>query len=74
MLVQEGIHDRFVEAFSEAIQTLKVGDGFADGVTQGPMINNKAVDKVCFLHQICIDHYSRKWLTKHELHQQEIVS
>jgi len=46
LLVQEGIHDKFVEAFSKAIQALKVGDGFADGVTQGPMINTKASDKV----------------------------
>ena len=25
---------------------LKVGDGMAPGVTQGPLINSKAVDKV----------------------------
>lgn len=26
---------------------LRVGDGFDDGVTQGPLINQAAVDKVC---------------------------
>lgn len=54
ILVQEGIHDRFVEAFSNAIQALKVGDGFEGGVTQGPMINVKAVEKVTHLYHMNI--------------------
>jgi acyl-CoA reductase-like NAD-dependent aldehyde dehydrogenase len=44
--VQEGIHDEFVAAFTSAIKALKMGDGFVDGNTQGPLINAKAVDKV----------------------------
>lgn len=46
ILVQEGIHDRFVETFKNAVAKLKVGDGFDDGVTQGPLINSSAVEKV----------------------------
>ncbi len=46
IFVQEGIHDRFVEGFTKAMQKLKVGDGFEEGTTQGPLINPKAVEKV----------------------------
>ncbi|AAD30232.1 Is a member of the PF/00171 aldehyde dehydrogenase family. ESTs gb/T21534, gb/N65241 and gb/AA395614 come from this gene [Arabidopsis thaliana] len=46
VLVQDGIYDKFAEAFSEAVQKLEVGDGFRDGTTQGPLINDAAVQKV----------------------------
>ncbi len=47
MLVQEGIHDKFVAAFQKAIeQQIKVADGFTPGATQGPIINKRAVEKV----------------------------
>ncbi|XP_069142058.1 succinate-semialdehyde dehydrogenase, mitochondrial-like isoform X2 [Argopecten irradians] len=47
ILVQEGIYDKFVQAVAETMdKELKVGDGFAAGTTQGPLINSKAVDKV----------------------------
>ncbi|XP_032950012.1 succinate-semialdehyde dehydrogenase, mitochondrial isoform X3 [Rhinolophus ferrumequinum] len=46
-LVQKGIHDSFVKKFAEAIKTnLHVGDGFEERTTQGPLINEKAVEKV----------------------------
>ena len=47
MLVQEGIHDKFVDAFKHAVESLTVGDGFDIEVTQGPLINEAAVQKVC---------------------------
>jgi len=46
IFVQAGIHDRFVAALGEAIRALKVGDGRADGVTLGPLINEAATAKV----------------------------
>lgn len=46
VLVQDGIHDRFVGALSKAVQALKIGDGFEDGVTIGPLINAAAIAKV----------------------------
>jgi len=46
VLVQEGIHDRFVAAFGAAIARLRVGNGFVDGSEQGPLITHAAVDKV----------------------------
>jgi succinate-semialdehyde dehydrogenase/glutarate-semialdehyde dehydrogenase len=45
-LVQDGIYDRFVTAFTEAVASLKVADGFADGVQVGPLIDEPAVAKV----------------------------
>ncbi|WP_190294979.1 NAD-dependent succinate-semialdehyde dehydrogenase [Marinobacter sp. R17] len=46
ILVQDGIHDVFVEKLNAAVRELKVGDGFGDGITIGPLINDKAVAKV----------------------------
>ncbi len=46
LFVQAGIHDRFVAAFSKAVAALKVGPGDQEGVVQGPLINQKAVEKV----------------------------
>lgn len=46
-LVQRGIHDSFVTKFAEAMKkSLRVGNGFEEGTTQGPLINEKAVEKV----------------------------
>jgi succinate-semialdehyde dehydrogenase/glutarate-semialdehyde dehydrogenase len=46
ILVQDGIHDAFVERFVAAVEALKVGGGFEDGSEQGPLIDDKAVEKV----------------------------
>ncbi len=43
---QDGIYDVFVEKLTHAVKQLKVGEGFAEGVTQGPLINISAVEKV----------------------------
>ncbi len=44
--VQAGIYDAFVAKFVEASKALKVGNGFEEGVVQGPLIEQRAVDKV----------------------------
>ena len=46
MLVQDGIYDAFAKKLVAAVAKLKVGNGLEDGVTQGPMIDEKAVTKV----------------------------
>jgi succinate-semialdehyde dehydrogenase/glutarate-semialdehyde dehydrogenase len=46
ILVQAGVHDVFAEKFAAAIAKLKVGNGLAEGVTQGPLIDIKGVEKV----------------------------
>ena len=45
--VQAGVYDEFAARLVDAIRTMKVGDGFEDGVTFGPLIEQKAVEKVC---------------------------
>jgi succinate-semialdehyde dehydrogenase/glutarate-semialdehyde dehydrogenase len=44
--VQSGIYDDFVTAFSKAVAKLRVGNGLDDGVEQGPLIDEAAVQKV----------------------------
>jgi succinate-semialdehyde dehydrogenase/glutarate-semialdehyde dehydrogenase len=44
--VQEGVYDQFVQKFSAKVQALKVGNGFEEGVVQGPLIEDAAVEKV----------------------------
>ena len=46
ILVQEGIHDRFVAKLCERVAGLVVGDGLQGDTHQGPLINAAAVDKV----------------------------
>eukprot|EP00271_Cylindrocystis_brebissonii_P000290 TRINITY_DN10394_c0_g1_i1.p1 TRINITY_DN10394_c0_g1~~TRINITY_DN10394_c0_g1_i1.p1 ORF type:complete len:564 (+),score=101.57 TRINITY_DN10394_c0_g1_i1:358-2049(+) len=55
-LVQDGVYDEFVAAFLKEVASLKVGNGLDEGVTQGPLINEKAVEKV---HRIVEDAVSK---------------
>jgi succinate-semialdehyde dehydrogenase / glutarate-semialdehyde dehydrogenase len=44
--VQAGVYDAFVEKFTVKVQAMKVGNGFEEGVVQGPLIEEAAVEKV----------------------------
>jgi succinate-semialdehyde dehydrogenase/glutarate-semialdehyde dehydrogenase len=44
--IQRGIYDEFVKKFAEKVSKFKLGAGFADGVTHGPVIHDRAVSKV----------------------------
>ena len=44
--VQAGVYDQFVAKFSAKVKAMKVGNGFEDGVVQGPLIEDAAVEKV----------------------------
>jgi succinate-semialdehyde dehydrogenase/glutarate-semialdehyde dehydrogenase len=44
--VQDGVYDQFVAKFSAKVKLLKVGNGFEDGVSQGPLIEEAALEKV----------------------------
>ena len=44
--VQEGVYDEFVQKFAAKVKTAKVGNGFDDGVNQGPLIEEAALQKV----------------------------
>ena len=55
MLVQDSIYDRFAEKLAAAVDTLKVGNGFDDGVSIGPLINPQAVTHVRALLDDALD-------------------
>ncbi|SCY78704.1 NAD-dependent succinate-semialdehyde dehydrogenase [Paracoccus tibetensis] len=44
--VQSGVYDAFAKKLAAAVDKLRVGDGLEEGVTTGPLINEKAVEKV----------------------------
>ncbi len=46
LFVQRGVYEPFVEKFTEAVRRQKVGPGTEPGVTIGPLINRRALDKV----------------------------
>ena len=44
--VQENIYEEFSKKLAEATRSMKVGNGFDDGVTTGPLIDRQALEKV----------------------------
>ncbi|GGE61822.1 NADP-dependent succinate-semialdehyde dehydrogenase [Massilia psychrophila] len=46
LYVQDGVYDQFADKLVAAVAKLKVGNGQQAGVTQGPLIEEKAVVKV----------------------------
>lgn len=47
IMVQDSIYETFLEALSKRMeQELHIGDGFNPKSTQGPLINNRAVEKI----------------------------
>lgn len=43
--IHKDVYQQFSERFVAAVKKLKVGNGFEEGVTIGPLINRKAVEK-----------------------------
>ena len=46
LYVQEGVYDEFVKKFAAKVAAVKVGNGFEEGVSQGPLIEEAALQKV----------------------------
>lgn len=46
ILVQDSVYDEFASRFAQAVGELEVGSGLSEGVTQGPLIDMAAVEKV----------------------------
>jgi succinate-semialdehyde dehydrogenase/glutarate-semialdehyde dehydrogenase len=44
--VQDGVYEAFAQKLTAAVAKLKVGNGMEPGVNQGPLIEEKAVEKV----------------------------
>jgi len=46
LLVQESVYETFAGKLADAVAAMKVGNGFEDGVSIGPLIDMAAVEKV----------------------------
>jgi succinate-semialdehyde dehydrogenase/glutarate-semialdehyde dehydrogenase len=45
-LIEEAVHDRFVERFVQYAKAINVGDGLSDGVTMGPLVSERRLNAV----------------------------
>ncbi len=46
LYVQDGVYEAFAQKLVAAVEKLKVGNGLEPGVTQGPLIDQDAIEKV----------------------------
>lgn len=46
-LIQSSIYEQFTHKLKQAIKQFKLGDGSKEGITMGPLINQKAATDVC---------------------------
>ncbi len=46
LYVQAGVYDEFTKKLAEKVLELNIGDGFTQGITTGPLINQAALEKV----------------------------
>ncbi|GAM88442.1 hypothetical protein ANO11243_064750 [Dothideomycetidae sp. 11243] len=44
--VQSGIYDKFADALAAKVKEFKVGGGYEEGITHGPLIHDRAISKV----------------------------
>ena len=57
IFIHDDVYEEFVAKLEQAMKKdLKVGDGSQDGVTQGPLINQKGLEKVRY----CRENYSSR--------------
>lgn len=68
ILVQSGMHDRFVEALAAKISKFRVGNGLEGVTEQGPLITSAAYDKVDGHVRDAVEH-GAKIITGGERHQ-----
>ena len=47
LIIQAGVYDEFAAKLAEAAKALKLGNGAEEGVTVGPLIDEKAANGVC---------------------------
>ncbi len=59
LLLEDSIHDRFVEALVERVNNIQVGDGFADTTQMGPLISKAQMEKVQRYIQTGLDEGAR---------------
>ncbi|TPW31889.1 NAD-dependent succinate-semialdehyde dehydrogenase [Pararhizobium mangrovi] len=54
-LVQKGVYDKVVDAFTEASKAIKVGNGMEDGSQMGPLANDRRIPAVEEMIQDAVD-------------------
>lgn len=57
--VQRSIYDKFLEKFLQQARALKTGDGFEEGVSVGPLINEEGLNKALEHIQDAVKHGAR---------------
>ncbi len=45
-LVQESVHDEFLDKFVSHLRQIKVGNGLAEGTTMGPLVSERRLDAI----------------------------
>ena len=58
-LVQDGVYNAFVEKFTAAMQAARIGNGLEDGVTMGPLANERRIPAVQAMIQDAVSHGAR---------------
>jgi succinate-semialdehyde dehydrogenase/glutarate-semialdehyde dehydrogenase len=56
IFAQEGIYGEFTRRLAEAVGALRVGNGFEEGVDQGPLIDEPALEKVEGIVRDAVEH------------------
>lgn len=67
LYIQSGIYDAFAAKFAEKVKNFKVGSGYADGITHGPLIHDRAVSKVDAHVQDAVQHGAKVLVGGHNL-------
>ncbi|PJF43999.1 MAG: aldehyde dehydrogenase [Phototrophicales bacterium] len=55
LIVQKGIKPRLIDALVEKAKTIRIGDGLLPETTMGPLVNQKALDKVSGYMQVAAE-------------------
>jgi len=55
IIVQEGIHDEFVAALADAAEALQLGEGVDEATDVGPLVSQRAADKVAAVVEDAIE-------------------
>ncbi len=59
LYVHNDVYDQFLEKYVAAVKSLKVASGLEEGAEIGPLINQKAIDKVQSLVTVAVDQGAR---------------
>jgi len=73
-IVQESILPLFLEKLAQALDKMVMGNGFEDGVQIGPLINDKAIQKVNSLVKEALEKGAKIYYAKEQSSNPSIIS